>query len=166
MTSNPRAARIHRSALLLVAAAVLSVATAACGSSGPAPTAAAPCSLLTPAEIGTAVGSAFAPGKAQVSTSNSKTLGCWFSSLASPKGYASLWSWRGAGPGARSAPSCDRKLEQADGAGYRALVCTNGANIQTVYVSKGNYYLSLEIDADARPGAARTLGRLAATRLP
>ncbi|ADP82590.1 hypothetical protein [Pseudofrankia inefficax] len=163
MTSNRRAARIHRSALLLAAAAVLSVATTACGSSGPAPQAVAPCSLLTPAEISAAVGSTFGPGKAQVSVSNAKTLGCWFSS---PKGYASLWSWRGAGPGARSAPSCDRKIEQADGSGYRALVCTNSANIQTVYVSKGNNYLSLEIGADARPGAARTLGRLAATRLP
>jgi hypothetical protein len=163
MTSNRRAARIHRSALVLAAAAVLSVGTAACGSSGPAPQAVAPCPLLTPAEISAAVGSTFGPGKVQAGVSGANRPGC---SYSSPKGYATLWSWRGAGPGARSAPSCPTKLENADGAGYRAFVCTTGANIQTAYVFKGNNYLSLEIGADARPGAARTLGRLAATRLP
>ncbi|WP_045875211.1 hypothetical protein [Pseudofrankia sp. DC12] len=163
MTSHPRAARIRRSAALLVAAGLLSGLATACGSSGPASQAVAPCPLLTPAEISAAVGSTFARGREQVSEGQSKRIGCWYNS---PKGYASLWTWRGAGPGARSAPSCSGKFENADGASYRALVCTTGADIQTAYVSKGNNYLSLEIGAGAPPGAARTLGRLAATRLP
>lgn len=156
-------ATASRLATWLAAGGVVAVALTACGGSGRPPAAAAPCPLLTTAEISSATGAAFEAGRPATSEANHATLGCWYNS---PKGYAVLWSWRGAGPGSRVAPSCSGKLEQADGSGYRGFFCTSGANVQTMYVAKGNYYLDLEIGAGAAHGAARTLGALAATRLP
>jgi hypothetical protein len=156
-------ATVPRLTASLAASGLLAAALAACGGSGKPPAAAAPCPLLTAAEISSAAGATFKAGRPETSDANHAVLGCWYSS---PKGYAVLWSWRGAGPGARAAPACSGRLQQADGSGYRGFFCKTSTDVQTMYVAKGNYYLDLEIGAGAAPGAARTLGALAATRLP
>jgi hypothetical protein len=149
-----------RIAVTALAAGVVVVVSSACGATGGAPTPVAPCPLLTPTEVSAAAGSTFGPGSPSVSDTGG--LICTYKSS---KGSASLFSWRGAGPGVRVAPNCSGKLEQADGKGYRGFVCTTNSGIQTMYVAKGNNNLELEIDAAATTGAARSLGALAATRL-
>ncbi|MBL7499456.1 hypothetical protein I6A84_17840 [Frankia sp. CNm7] len=150
-----------------VAGLVLALAhAAACGSAGSAAQAAPPCSLLTAAEVSAEAGSTFQQGTAFPSVSDQQVLGCPY---GSPKGWVRVWTSRGssgASAGWQDPPACpDGRLERADGAGYRAYACTTGANIQSMYVAKGDNYLEITIGAGAPPGAARALGALAVTRI-
>jgi hypothetical protein len=145
------------------AGAVVAVAAVACGGGGgTSAKAVAACSLLTAAEVSAAAGSTFGAGRPLSSDSDLSTAGCYYTS---PKGYTEVWVTPGGAAAALNAPACGT-LEHADGKGYRGSVCTTRTDVQIMYLASSSSSLVVEVGAAAPAGAARSLGALAAGRLP